>query len=178
MRKTVAAVFAALLVLVALSACGQNDEETARANIKEGVLEDDDVSGGTPLTEEQAECFADGLVDEVGVDTLQDYGLLDDDLALVDDANPTNMSAEDARATAGVLTGCVDMVKLLREQIDDQSEVDLTDEQADCIAEAIDQDAIRDALAATFQGKDDDESALTDSMGPLMECFTGGATTQ
>ena len=113
MRKTLAVVCVALLALGTLGACGENDEETAKANIQEGVLTDDSASGGAPLSEDQAECFADGMVDKLGVEKLQDYGLLDDDLGFVGDANPTDMSADDAEAAAGVLTDCVDFGDLL-----------------------------------------------------------------
>lgn len=178
MRKTLAVVCVALLALGTLGACGENDEETAKANIQEGVLTDDSASGGAPLSEDQAECFADGMVDKLGVEKLQDYGLLDDDLGFVGDANPTDMSADDAEAAAGVLTDCVDFGDLLRSQLEEQGDVKLTDAQLDCITDTIDEKAIREGLAAVFQGQDEDDNPLADSMGDLMTCLTGAADTE
>ena len=50
-----------------------------------------DLTGGTKPTEEQADCIADGMVDDVGVETLQEYELLDEDLKINEDADPTDM---------------------------------------------------------------------------------------
>ena len=175
MKKTVSA--ACVVLLISLSACGNSEDDKAKENIKASVLETNTgVAGGAKLTEKQAECFADGMVDDVGVDKMKKYKLLDDDLKIVKDANPTDMSEDDADATAAVITGCVDMKSLITDQINASAKTDLTDEQAKCVDEAIDEDTIEKGLSASFQGKSD--NPMADMQGALFACVMGDQGTQ
>ncbi len=163
MKKLAAAACAAMFLL---TACGGGDDDKAKENIKASLLEENSsVVGETKLTEEQAECFSDGIVDEVGVDKLKEYKLLNDDLEIIEDAEPTDMSEDDAKAMAGVMTGCVDMTKLIEDQIA-SSDSQLTEEQKTCITDAIDEDAIEAGLAASFQGESD--NPMEEMTGALM----------
>jgi len=172
MTKTTTALCA--LLLFSLSACGSSDEDTAKENIKASVLKENaSVAGGTKLSEKQAECFADGMVDDVGVEDMQKYKLLDKDLKIIKDANPTDMSEEDADAAAGVIVGCVDMRALITAQINDTAKTDLTPEQSACVDDAIDEDVIRDGLAASFQGESSE--GMTKMQGSLFKCVMGDA---
>lgn len=171
MRKIAAVLCAATL---ALSACGGGQEDDARENIKTGVMENSSqVAGGVELTEDQAQCFADGLVDDVGVDKLQDYGLLDENNELVENAQPDDMSAEDAEATAEVITSCVDVKQMIQDQLGAAGSTELTDEQTACVLDAIDEDDIEAGLADSFQGKEG-ANPLGDSMGAVMSCVMEG----
>lgn len=170
MRTSLALACAALLTL---SACGGGDENEARENIKAGVLEGgSNVAAGIDLTEKQAECFADGMVDELGVEKLRKYGLLDEDNELVEDAQVDDMSAEDADDAAGVVTDCVDVQELLRDTLGSSTGGNLTDEQSDCVLGVVDEDALEDALAAQLQGQES-ENPLAGSMDEIGECLTG-----
>ncbi|CAA9323351.1 MAG: hypothetical protein AVDCRST_MAG34-1572 [uncultured Nocardioidaceae bacterium] len=173
MKKTVTALCATLLI--SLSACGNSEDDKAKENIKASVLEGDaSVAGGAKLTDEQAECFANGMVDDVGVADMQKYKLLNDDLEIAQDATPTDMSQGDADATADVIVRCVDMKKLITDQINTTAETDLDAEQAACVDEAINEDAIKEGLSATFQGKS--ANPMTDMQGALLACISGGGT--
>jgi hypothetical protein len=170
MRKTVAVLCAALMTL---SACGNSDDDKAKENIKSAVLDDQtDLTGGTKPTEEQASCIADGMVDDVGVDTLQDYELLDKDLKINQDANPTDMKAEDADALAGVFVDCIDVEAMFTDQLatGDQK---LPQDQQDCIKDAVDEDAMKAGLSASFQGKEDKDFAAMQQK--MVTCVMGGA---
>lgn len=168
MKKTTAAICAALLTL---TACGSGDDEKAKENIKANVLEDDGggVAAGTKPTEEQAECMADGMVDEVGVEKLQEYEILNDDLEIVEDADPTDLEEGDAKALAAVIIDCVDMAKMIQDQVDASAQTELTGEQAECIRDAIDEDTIEAGLAASFQGKDED-NPMAEMQAEMMKC--------
>jgi hypothetical protein len=173
MRKF-SAVLCTVLLLTA-AGCGNSESDKAKANIKASVLKDNSsVAGGSKLTDKQAQCFADGLVDKVGVDKLKKYKLIDSNLKIIKDANPTNMSADDADATAGVITGCVDMTKLITDQINSSAQTKLTDAQSKCITDAIDEDAIKKGLSASFQGKSD--NPMSDMQGAMMKCVMGSST--
>jgi hypothetical protein len=167
--KKIAAACAALLTL---SACGGGEEDEAKENIKASLLEQegDDMIGTKP-TEEQADCISEGMVDEVGVESLQEYGLLTEDLEINEDADPTDMSKDDAEALAAVFVDCVDMEALFAEQLAGASD-QMTDEQRECIEDAIDEDAIEAGLAASFQGKP--EEMMGSMQEDLMACVMGG----
>jgi hypothetical protein len=170
--KTVAVLCAALL---ALTACGGGDDEKARENIKASLLDQGADLAGTEVTDEQAGCVSDGMVDEVGVDKLKEYKLLDDDLKIREDAEPDDMEKEDAEALAGVFIDCVDMEKMFEDQFSSgEGAAQLTDEQQDCLKDAIDSDVIEKALADTFQGKEADPAA--ELQGDIMACVTGGTS--
>lgn len=165
MRATVAVVTAALLTL---SACGGGDESEAKDNLaKSFAQEEGGALSGADLTEEEAGCLSDGLVDEVGVEKLQEYGILEDDLAVVETADDVKFEAGDADAFAGVVTDCVDVSQLITDQMAEQ---DLTAEQEECVSDALDEDAVRDLLSATFQGEQPEmEGAIGEAMACVME---------
>ena len=172
MKKLAAAACAAMFLL---TACGGGDDDKAKENIKASLLEEESsVVGDTKLTEEQADCFSDGIVDEIGVDKLKEYKLLNDDLEIIEEADPTDMSKDDAESMAGVMTECVDMVKLIEEQMA-SSGTELTDEQQECISDAIDEDAIEKGLAASFQGET--ENPMEEMTGAMMACVMGDMET-
>ncbi|HET6561819.1 MAG TPA: hypothetical protein VFG72_08085 [Marmoricola sp.] len=172
MKKTLAVLCAAMF---ALTACGGGDDDKAKENIKASLLEEDTDLAGTKVTDEQAGCVSDGMVDEVGVDKLQEYKLLDDDLKIRKDAEGVEMAKDDAEALAKVFVDCVDMEKVFEEQFTSGAAAEqLTDEQQKCLTDAVDADVIEDALAATFQGEEADPTAGIQS--DLMACMTGGST--
>lgn len=179
MLKIAAAACAAVLVL---SSCGSGDEDEAKENIKQSLLEEDSgtLAGAEP-TEEQATCLSDGMVDEIGVDKLQEYDLLTEDLTI--NENPDlAMEEGDADTLAEVFTDCVDMEQMFEDQFASFAGQDQLPEEAQtCIEDAIDEDIIRDGLSATFQGEDEVmgsevqeklQTCLTDSLGGLEELET------
>lgn len=165
MKKTVATLSVLLLTLTACG--GGEDEETAKKNLRASFTENDTIG---EATEEQANCMADGMVDELGVETLQEYKILDDDLKVNEDPGDVEMSEDDANKAADVVVGCVDVAEMITEQMASGDD-SLTDEQAECIKDAIDEDVMRDMLAAEFQGKESD--GMDEMTGALMKCVMG-----
>jgi hypothetical protein len=165
-KKSVAVLCATMFALTACGGGGDGGTEAdpqsaeAKENIKASLLEEGGKLAGTKVTDEQAGCVSDGMVDEVGVDKLQEYKLLDDELKISEDAQPTNMEQGDAETLAGVFTDCVDMEKLFEEQFSSGPMADqLTQKQQDCLKDAVDAEVIESALADTFQGKEADPTA-------------------
>lgn len=169
MKKTAAVLCAAVLTL---SACGNGDDDQAKENIKAAVLEEEgtQLPGGTKPTEQQAGCIANGMVDDVGVDKLQEYDLLTEELEINQDANPTDMAAEDADALAGVFVDCIDVEEMFASQMG-SGEQELTEEQQQCVTEAIDEEAMKDGLSASFQGEEDE--GFTAMQQEMMACVLG-----
>ena len=162
MTKTIAALCA---VLLTLTACGGGEDE-AKDNIKESLLENGGDFAGTELTEEEATCLSDGMVDEIGTDQLQELGLLDEDNNVVEDANPDDLNKEDADALAGTIVDCVDVQELMAEQMGPMME-QMDEKQQECITEAFDDDTIVALISSSFQGEQPDTSALQET---VMKC--------
>ena len=98
------------------------------------------------------------MVDDLGVEKLQEYKLLDDDAKVIEDATPDDFAAEDADALADTIVGCVDVEELLNEQMGATME-QMTDEQAACITEAFDEDTIKDIISGRLPGRGRHERA-------------------
>ena len=174
MKRTTAMLCAALLTL---TACGESgggggdEDEKAKKNIKDTILKDgDSVTGGAKPSEEQAGCMADGMVDEVGVEKLQEYKILDKDLKIIEEADTADMEKGDAEALASVIVDCVDMPKLIENQVSQSTQTKLTAKQKSCIGDAIDEETIEAGLAASFQGKKED-NPMQKMQGDMMKCF-------
>jgi hypothetical protein len=162
MTKTIAALCA---VLLTLTACGGGDDE-AKENIKDSLLENGGDFAGTELTEEEATCLSDGMVDEIGTDQLQELGLLDEDNNVVEDAQPDDLGKEDADALAGTIVDCVDVQELMAEQMGPMME-QMDKQQQECITEAFDDETIIALISSSFQGEEPDTAGLQET---VMEC--------
>lgn len=171
MKKTVGVLSATLIALSSLTACGGGDDDaTAAKNLKAEILDNATVGGSTTeITDEQAGCIADGTVAEIGVEQLQEYEILKDDLEINKSIENVQLSAGDADSLAGVFVDCINVEKLFEDQFSGTSS-GLTKKQRKCITDAIDEDAIRTILAASFQGKQD--SASTELQNTLVKCAT------
>lgn len=171
MKKAQALMVAGGLTLsLALAGCGGGgDEAEAAEAISQAMVED---SGSEfAVDEEQADCVGEGLVDELGVDKLQEYGIVTEDLTVeqsVTNANVT-MEEQDADNAAGVIVGCIDTQTILAEEL--SAGGDMSEEQQECIGEALDDEALTTMFSLIFQGKEDE--ATQDLMGPLMSCMLG-----
>jgi len=143
------------------------EEAQAKANIKEGLLEQGGGMGGATLSDEQATCVADGLVDELGVDKLREYRLLtkNDRLRI---ENPTDLDPGDADAVASTFVDCVDVGQLVTAELGDLEGMGAQARQ--CIEDAIDEDALRTALSDTLQGRTPDLGGMQQD---LAKCGPG-----
>lgn len=65
---------AAAVLLITAGACGSSNDKLSEADIK-AELSTNFQSGGDGLTKEQADCYADLLIEEAGVDKLKDIDL-------------------------------------------------------------------------------------------------------
>ena len=124
MTKTRAAVFAGLLLSVA--ACGgSGDEEEAATAISDSIMKEQQGSTDTIFAMErtEADCIGDGFVDGIGIDQLQEYGFLSEDLKAKPMSNVT-METGDAEAATDVLFECADVTELMSEALAQGGQVD------------------------------------------------------
>lgn len=168
MKKNRALLVAGGLALsLTLTACGGGDDEKAAEAISASMMEESDEE--FPVDQEQADCVGDGLVDKIGVDQLQEYGMLTDDLQVNESVGEVTLEEGDADNAAEVIVDCIDAEAMMAEQLGGDDS--LTPEQQECVSEALDNDALKRLFSMMFQGREDE--ATNELMGPLMECVMG-----
>ena len=168
MKKTNAVLAGSALALsLVLTGCGGGDEKKASEAIAASMMESNDET--FKVEQKQADCVGDGFVDKIGVDKLKEYGILTDDLSAKDAglSGDLSMEAGDADEAADVVVGCVDATKLMADQMAAGGE--LTQEQQDCVSDALDDDAMKKMFSLIFQGKE--QEAGQDLMEPVLACM-------
>ncbi len=165
MRMRTAGALGALLLVVA-GCGGGSDDDVKKAIADELVASSGD---GLEVSKSEAECIADGMVDEVGVDQLKEYGIVTDDGKVDKSPDDVKMSEDDADATATAFVDCVDVQELMLGQIPTEG---MDDSMKACVEEALSEDVIHDVLAASFAGEDLD-SAFPDLATTMQECMAG-----
>jgi hypothetical protein len=75
-RSKVLGATASLCLVLTLAACGGSDEESEEDLVDQ--LSETLQSGGSGFSEEAADCYAEIIVDEVGVEELRDVDLSED----------------------------------------------------------------------------------------------------
>lgn len=156
-----------LALTLSLAACGNDDEAQAAENISASMVEESDED--FPVDQEQADCVGEGMVDRIGVEQLQEYGLLNDDLEVDGEVTDVTMEEADADSAADVLVSCVDAQAMLTDQF--AADDSIGEEEQACINEVLDNEALTDLFSLMFQGREDE--AANSLMGPLMECMMG-----
>jgi hypothetical protein len=154
MKKAASAVLAVLL-LVALTACGSGKadkakvslsaaEKTAVANLAKAFTE----STTGALTTTEAKCVATDFVDKVGLTKLKSANLLNDK-GEVNTASSPNFDTDTAGKFADALLGCVDYQKRLAEET---AKTDKTIDAAkfeDCLKEKLPDSLVKKMLIAS-----------------------------
>jgi hypothetical protein len=146
------------MLALAFTACGDDGGgEDAQPYID--ALTDDlqtpEGAGDAGLSDDEAECAAEGTVEALGADELAAAGIDPDELADANDPTELDMeiSEAQARGTAAARVGCIDSVA---EVLAGQG---APDEAVECIDENFDEDAFVDALTLEYSGDDDGEAA-------------------
>jgi hypothetical protein len=154
-------------VVLLLSACGgdeeepggtsslSSDEQTAADNLAAQIDRTGSVSGQGTVTEEESTCIAEGAVSKVGLETLQEYGIVTEDLLVNKDIQGVEMAAEDADELAVVFVDCIDAEALFEQQfLDALGGGKPSAEVEECVAEAVDTGSVVQVLSASFQGRE------------------------
>jgi hypothetical protein len=170
MKRT--ALAAALASALVLGGCGGADEEDrARESISAYLVEQQEEGQMVRLDEEGADCIADGMVDGIGVDQLREYGLIDEDGEVVEDARTTEMERGDAEVMVDAVFDCTDVMATMQEELA-TAMGGQTPEVRECLEDALTEDLVREALVENFSGNEQESQEKL--MGPLGECVVGG----
>lgn len=151
---TVALVFGA-------AACGGGDDSGGGGDgadadsplvqaLAANLLEDGEDS--PVASQEEAECWASGVVGGIGEDRLTELGVTPEDVGDIEDLALTD---DEVSVVVDSLFGCADV----QQAFADQFAADFGEEAATCIAEQLDEDLVKQALTASIAGDDAQPSA-------------------
>ena len=164
-----AALTALALTVTACSDSGSSDQDDAASKAISDSIMEEQQGGPTDafaMKRTEADCIGDGFVDEIGVEQLQEYGFLTEELEAKPMTNVT-MEKPDAEAATGVLFGCADVPGLM-EQAVAGGQQDLDPKTQKCINDILTEDKLRTMFTLMFQGQSD--RATQEVITPMMEC--------
>lgn len=160
-----------LVAALALTSCGSDDDRRAVAALKSQILANNAMTGSSTISDEQADCIADGAVKELGVGRLQDYAILDDDLEVDKKLDAVALKPKDADKLAGVFVDCAEVEQIFEDRLVDQLSRDAPDARArveSCVRDVVTADVVRTILAQRFEQADPSE--YTSMTGKLSSC--------
>lgn len=144
---------AALAVLpLSLLACG-GDDDASGSDVRQQVI--DEITEDGEATPEQAGCVADGMIAQFGEGRVRELLALDDDTDIEE-----ALSADEQSQFARVALGCVDAREMLTEQLT----ATFSQEDAECIVAAFDDDTLQSMMETAMGGGTPDESAMMDAV--------------
>ncbi len=151
------AVAAALLLL--LSACGGSDDDAALVDaLATNWAEEDEFPEGVTI-----DCVAEGFVSGIGGgEGASNYGITADNIAEAD-FDTTPLSEEDARSAMSTMFACDGFEAAILGEMGPG----VTDEQASCMADNIDDEPLIALMSTTFMG--DGGSAIEAEFENLFE---------
>lgn len=158
-----------LALMLVLAACGDDGggglsgEEQAKADeIKAELLAD--TSAENPFAdEESASCFANGIVGEFGLERVNE---LDSGEGV--EAGFEDMTAAEQETVADLAMECIDFQQMIKDQM---AASGLPEDQANCVADALSDDLLKDMFLAQIRGEDPTENA--ELMEVIMSCLIG-----
>jgi len=161
MKKTLSTLFGALLALTLLAAaCGGDDSSSAAdQEVIDAVADQIRAEGEFPPDTVDADCMAAGMVNGLGgADGMKELGL--DAEAIRQGADVDNLELSQDRAVA-VADSVIDCGVLDMMAAEMSSGGTMSEDDAQCLVEKMDQDALRDGFASELMG--DGGAALSDA---------------
>jgi hypothetical protein len=150
-------VVALLLAGSALVGCSSGDDDAADTPIGQALTEKFLENAGV-TDEEEARCVAGGIVDSIGEARIEELGFTPDEVDMFEGADFTD---DEIDTMVDIWFDCVDIRQLIATNL----AADQGDEVADCFAENVPEDALRDFFKASNFGVDlpvESEQALRD----------------
>lgn len=156
---------ATAVLALALAACGGSDDDAASKAIADSIMDSNDST--FEVTQDQADCVGDGMVEEIGTGNLVEYGLITEDNEASDGLETVNMSEDDAQSAADVMQECADIKEIFTGAMGE-----LPEEARTCIDEKLTDDVLNEFLVSVFM--DDQEGGTQNLMTALTECMSAG----
>ncbi len=154
------------VLALALAACGGSDDEAAASKaIADSIMDSSDST--FKVTQDQADCVGEGMVEDIGTDQLVEYGIITEDIEASDGLESVKMSEDDAQSAADVMQDCADIKEIFTGAMGE-----LPEEAQTCIDEKLTDDVLNEFLVSVFM--DDQETGTEGLMGALTECMSAG----
>lgn len=177
MRKLTSIAISSLLLFAA--ACGDDDGGGSgdlsgpEQEFVDAAMAEFDPEDAEPLTEDDARCVVTSLVEELGVDRLEELGLTPESFGSEEGAPfPENLSEDEANGVVDGFEGCLDLAGLFTQSMAEDDSID--DETRECLADAFDKSMVRRLFVTMLtQGEDamtEDPELLSDIMSVFMKC--------
>lgn len=130
------------------------DAASIKAQLTTQILKSPTALSSDPITKKQAGCVATKVVDGLGVETMQGYGMIGADGKLAQNIDSLKLEKPDATTLANSFIGCVDFEKIIEASIMTSAGDSLTTKQKACFRRVIDTNLVRAALVSAFTGGD------------------------
>lgn len=171
LKKPLAAALT-VLALGSLAACGDNADATAAKSISDSIVSDQKAGNTQVLNvnRKDADCIGHGLVDRIGTDKLQKYGLLTSDLKMKKDVTSVHMSTPDAKAAADTFFACTDVMKMMHTAMEASTMV--TPKVKACMDKALTKPSVHSMFVSMFSGNQGE--ATRNLSATLMKCAVPG----
>ncbi len=167
--NVLAAATLAPLVLLGLAACGSDERAQAVAALKSQIVANNAMQSRTAVSDQQAACIAQGAVDRITVEGLQDYRILTDDLDVEKAIDQVPLSSKDADGLAAVYLDCSDAEKIFEDRLISglaPRKPAARARVARCVRRTVTADSVRRILAQSFAKSDTTAYAdLSDELG-------------
>ncbi len=175
-----AAVAAALGLALALAACGGDDESGGDGDLREQYVDaivaaDEDQD--TPLAGDDLRCYAEAVVDGIGVDALE-AGTTPEEIEQSGSFDPVSagieLTEDDAAAVVDGVSACVDLRQLFLDQL--AADGAATPEQVACVDEAVDDELLETYFASSLVSAEDAQAqadASAELQAAAMPCLGG-----
>lgn len=177
MKKALAAAVGAVL-LISLTACGDGGSDkdakpelgTSEKEVAKNIADSFSTGASGSLTADEATCFADQFVDEVGLEKLESSKLIDDKGKL--NQQDAKFDKELATDFAESFLGCVDYQKKQAEVIaGTDPKIDAAKLEA-CLAKAMPEDYVTKLIVASYTQTTESAALLQESTKKLETCKT------
>ncbi|MEM9522332.1 MAG: hypothetical protein AAGA37_23710 [Actinomycetota bacterium] len=146
---------AVFVVVLVAAACGSDRTTDERAAAIADVIKDDNEF---PLTDDEAECTANNMVDSLDSETID---------AIIADVDADIEDSEQTVIAMNALFDCIDLEALMIEQL---TEDGTSEDEARCIVEAFGEDDIRSLVEMSALPDDQvDDAAAMAVVGEMME---------
>lgn len=168
--------FPALIVvaMLTLSACGGGggdglsaEETKAAGNISDFLVNQQQGEDVVSVPRKDADCISEGMVGDIGVDSLEKYGFLKKDGTVAGGLESMKMSTEDAESMTDTMFSCTDVTGMMKESMTTQMG---SQDPAlkKCIDEVLTEGRTREMMTAVFSG---DTAAAGEALTtPMMKC--------
>lgn len=163
---------AVLVLALGAAACSDSDGGAGAASSGKGkeyaeALATSLTEDGSPISESDARCTADGMVDAIGVDQLEEVGPPEDFAAGDGAVDDLELSEAEATGVYQAIDDCMGAKDFVLSSF----AADMSDEAVACVDENLSDELVKDFFVSMFQGQEELQ-ANSELMSEMMDAFT------